>query len=59
MIFLPVSMIKYPIFGTSNTVAGFSLIVAAFDEAGRDDIDITTLPCASIWFFMIQIIVYI
>ncbi len=62
-VFVPISIIEYPMFGTSNTVVGFPLIIAAFDEAGRDYVGITTTPFAIInaiiWFFMIQIILYI
>ncbi len=62
IIFVPISMIEYPMFGTSNTVVGFPLIIAAFDESGRDYIGITTTPFAiinaAIWFFMVQIILY-
>jgi len=63
IIFIPISLIEYPMFGTSNTVVGFPLIIAAFDEVGRDYVGVTTTPFAVIntivWFFMIQIILYI
>jgi len=62
-IFIPISMIEYPMFGTSNTVVGFPLIVAVFDELGRDYVGVTTTPFAIInaiiSFFLIQIILYI
>ncbi len=63
IIFIPISIIEYPMFGTSNTVVGFPLITAAFDKAGRDYVGITTTPFAIInaiiWFFIIQVILYI
>ncbi len=50
-------------FGTSNTVAGFPLIIAAFDEAGRDYVGVITVPFAIvnalIWYFTIHIILCI
>ena len=63
IIFIPISLIQYPMFGTSNTVVGFPLMIAAFDEAGRDYVSAFTTPFAIInaivWFFLIQIILYI
>ncbi|WP_295421297.1 hypothetical protein [Sulfurovum sp.] len=63
IIFIPISIIEYPMFGTQNTVLGFPLIIAAFDEAGRDYVGITTTPFAIInaviFYFMIQVILYI
>ncbi len=63
IVFLPLSLIEYPMFGTSNTVVGFPLIIAAFDEAGRDYVGVITVPFAIvnalIWYFTIHIILCI
>jgi len=64
IIFALISMIiKYPMFGTTNTIIGFPLIVAVFDKYGTDYVGITTIPFAIInsiiCFFVVEIILYI
>ena len=63
IVFTPISLISYPMFGTSNTIYGFPLMVAVFDKNGTDFVGPTTAPFAIIniiiCYFMLQIVLYV